>query len=258
MSDRRTAVPAEAERGLAIVRRSFGASLVGAYLHGSAVSGGLRRDSDVDLLVVVEQPTTHAVRAGLVSALMAISTPPGNEAGMRPLELIVFRRGDLAPPAYPARAEFVYGEWLREAFEAGTVPDPVSDPELTLVLAQARREARRLAGPEPAALLPEIAAADIRRATGDALPALLGSLEGDERNVLLTLARMWQTLVTGDFVAKDAAAAWAMPLLPVDVAAMLSLARDGYLGLTADDWAGRRQQARAAADALHRRVAALL
>ena len=251
-------VPAEAERALAIVRRSFGASLAGAYLNGSAVSGGLRRDSDVDLLVVVERPTTHAERAGLVSALMTISAPPGGKAGMRPLELIVFCRDDLAANAYPARAEFVYGEWLRGAFEAGTVPEPVSDPELTLVLAQARLEARRLAGPEPAALLPQVAEADIRRAIGDALPALLGSLKGDERNVLLTLARMWRTLATGDFVSKDRAAAWAMPLLPSDAAAVLSLARDGYLGLAADDWTGCREQARAAADALHRQVAALL
>ncbi|MDM7853300.1 hypothetical protein QUF18_20350 [Pseudochrobactrum kiredjianiae] len=36
---------------------------------------------------------------------------------------------------FPARAEFVYGEWLRDSFEAGEVPLPNNDPEYTLVLA---------------------------------------------------------------------------------------------------------------------------
>ena len=32
----------------------------------------------------------------------------------------------------------------------------------------------------------------------DALPSLAAGLDGDPRNVLLTLARMWRTVATGD------------------------------------------------------------
>src|SRR5690606_18364981 len=77
-----------------------------------------------------------------------------------------------------------------------------------------------------------------------ALPALLDSLEGDERNVLLTLTRMWRTLATGDFVPKDAAAGWAVARLPAEHAAVLATARDAYLGIRRDDWSARRQEAR--------------
>ena len=71
------------------------------------------------------------------------------------------------------------------------MPEPVSDPELTVLLTQARQEARALIGPDPVKMLPVIPDSDIRRAIGDALPALLGTLEGDEHNVLLTLTRLW-------------------------------------------------------------------
>lgn len=244
---------------LPMVHHCFGSALSGVYLHGSAVAGGLRPASDVDLLLVVNQPTTHAVRASLVSKLMEVSgRHPAKSDGPRPLELIAFLRTDLAASVYPARADFVYGEWLRAEFEAGAVPEPVSDPEFTLLLAQARREARPLHGPDATELLPVIPDADIRRAIGDALPALLETLDGDERNVLLTLARMWRTLSTGAFVPKDVAAEWAAPRLPGEAAALLARAKAAYLGMEDDDWRGRRHEVRRAAHDLSARVKAML
>lgn len=251
-------VPLEAEQALRVVQRHFGPALVAVYLHGSAVAGGLRPDSDVDLLVVVDRPMTPAASAHLVTELMQVSGQPGSGSERRPLELIVFLRADLAAAPYPARSQFLYGEWLRHAFETGEVPAPASDPDFTLVLAQARQRAKPLFGPPAAGLLPDIPQADIRRAIGDALPALLDSLQGDERNVLLTLARMWRTLATGEFVPKDAAAGWAAARLPAEHAAVLATARDAYLGIRRDDWSARRQEARRAADYLHACVTAAL
>ena len=42
------------DRILSLVREVFGEDAVGAYLHGSAVLGGLRPDSDIDVLPVRE------------------------------------------------------------------------------------------------------------------------------------------------------------------------------------------------------------
>jgi streptomycin 3"-adenylyltransferase len=253
------AVPAEAVQALPIVRECFGDALLAVYLCGSAVAGGLRPGSDVDLLVVVGRPTTVELRERLVAGLMRVSgRHPVAAAGARPLEVIVFQQADLTPPAYPARSEFLYGEWLRNGFEAGEAPRPSADPEFTLLLAQARRNARVLIGPEPAELLPDIPEADIRRAMGDTLPALFASLEGDERNVLLTLVRMWRTLTSGEFVTKDVAAEWAIPQLPAGQAALIACAREDYLGLTKEDWATRSEEVREVANELSERIAALL
>lgn len=245
-------------RAVAVARDCLGQSLLAAYLHGSAVAGGLRPHSDIDILVVIDRPTTRGVREKLLAELMRISGRPGSAAAPRPLELIVFNRADLDPPSYPARAEFVFGEWLRAAFEAGRVPEPESDPEFTILIAAARGNARPLAGPDAADLLPPVADRDMRRAIGDCLGPLLDTLEGDERNVLLTLARMWRTLATGEIVPKGEAAAWAASRLDGEAAELVAHAADAYLGRAGDDWRARREASRRVAGMLRDRLVTML
>ncbi len=138
------------------MRSSLQDALLTVYLHGSAVSSGLRPQSDIDLPAVIDRPMSEEQRRHLLSALLQVSArhpaPPG---GPRCIEVVVFLEAELAAPKFPARAEFIYGEWLRDAFEAGQLPMPVSDPENTLVLAQARQEAVLLFGPDTKELLPE-------------------------------------------------------------------------------------------------------
>ena len=55
--------------------------------------------------------------------------------------------------------------------------------------------------------------ADLARASLADLDALLADLPGDTRNVVLTLARIWATVDTGQILSKDAAADWALPRL---------------------------------------------
>ena len=251
-------IPRQAGQALAVLQRRLGPALLAVYLHGSARGGGLRPQSDVDLLAVADGPLAADARGPLTRDLMALSAYPARSESMRPLEILVFDRHDLDPLPYPARSEFVYGEWLRPGFEAGGVPLPLADPELTIVLAQARQAALPLFGPAPRQLLPEVPQHDLRRAMADALPALMAGLEGDERNVLLTLARMWRTAVSGDIVAKDAAAAWAADRLPTQTAQVLALARAAYLDGAETDWTARRRQVGEAARVLRARVESAL
>ncbi|MDQ0373940.1 aminoglycoside adenylyltransferase domain-containing protein [Cellulomonas humilata] len=51
--------------------------------------------------------------------------------------------------------------------------------------------------------MPAAPVADLRRSIDDSLEPLLDGLVGDERNVVLTLARMVVTLETGAIVSKD-------------------------------------------------------
>jgi streptomycin 3"-adenylyltransferase len=167
---------------------------------------------------------------------MAVSgRHPFDPTGRRPLEVVIFQLADLERLHFPARAEFVYGEWLRDAFASGALPQVAASPEFTLLLAQARREAVPLIGPSLADLVPDIPSHVIHPAIGDLLPELVGSIDGDERNVLLTLARMWRTLATDCFVSKDAAADWACPQLSEQAAVILGIARDAYVDGRDDD-----------------------
>ncbi len=62
-------------------------SLFAIYLYGSAVDGGLGPESDLDVLVVVTQPLTSALREQLAQELLKISQPVGEL--QRPLEVTI-------------------------------------------------------------------------------------------------------------------------------------------------------------------------
>lgn len=249
-------IPREANATLSALQKRLPHSLLALYLHGSAVSGCLRPHSDVDLLGVIDPALAPESGMRLAADLLEISGRyPFDPDGRRPIELILFTRSHLSAPSYPAQCAFIYGEWLRRAYETGEAPACLRDPELTLVLAQARQEAKALFGPPANELLPAIPASDIRRAIGDALPALAERFPEDERNVLLTLARMWRTLATAEFVPKDAAADWAATRLPQEHASVLLSARNAYLGLRGDTRRPRRQEARRTMRALYELVA---
>ncbi len=233
-----TRLPDEAFTALDVVEAVLGRPALGAILSGSAVDGGLRPLSDVDLIVVVEDAPDEAARGRLAVALMGVSGRYGGGPA-RPLDVTLVRRADVVPWRYPPKRAFAYGEWLRAAYEAGTGPAPGPHPDVAIALAQARAIGVALRGPAARHMLDPVPEADLRRALLDAVPALLGDLRGDERNVLLTLARMWRTAATGAFVPKDAAAAWAAARLPSELGSSLVLAGRAYVGECADDWRGR-------------------
>ena len=61
------------QSALLILRRRLGDALLGVYLHGSAASGGLQPQSDIDLLAVVQSELTESQRNGLLLDLLHLS-----------------------------------------------------------------------------------------------------------------------------------------------------------------------------------------
>ena len=78
------------EQVVTIVRDVLEGDLAGAYLFGSAVLGGVRPRSDLDVL---------AVSGG---------DPPEPP---RPVELTIVAQPDVTPWRYRPRRDFQYGEW---------------------------------------------------------------------------------------------------------------------------------------------------
>ena len=229
-------MPVEAKQAQSVVEDVFGDSIISIYLFGSAVVGGLKRDSDVDILVAASKSPTFEQRKALVSQLMSLSGAIGNPQAIRPIELTVITVSDVVPWQFPPKAEFVYGEWLREKFESGRVPEPVRDPDLAIVLKKVIDNSLALNGSSAEKLFDPVPMTDIRRAIRDSLPGLLAEAAGDERNVVLTLSRMWLTAATGDIAPKDAAAEWAENQVPPQYGKLLKYAREGYQGMIDDRW----------------------
>lgn len=230
---------------------------LGLYLTGSAVHGGLRPDSDVDLLLVTRRSLDAAERRALVDHLLRVSGRRATQGPGRPVELTSLVLHDVVPWRYPATCDFLYGEWLRDDYLDGALPQPIPDANLPVTLTAARTHAVALLGPPVGDLLAPVPDGDVATSLLDALPALLADLRGDERNVLLTLARMVHTLDTGLVVPKDVAARVVAPTLPAAQAPLLELAARAYRGEAQDDWSGIRDDAAHLAATLAARVRAL-
>lgn len=220
------------------------------WLHGSAVSGGLQRDSDVDLVALTSVPLDDVQRARLVRDLLHESAPPSASTRRRPIELTVVVAGDVVPWRYPPICDLLFGEWLRSGFEAGAMPRRHEEPDLAIALTLARQHGVGVVGPEPAAVLEEVPWRDLRAAMITGIPALLGDLDGDERNVLLTLARIAYTLESGRIAPKGIAGRWAAAALDPTAEAVVVECSDAYEGLIAESWDGRHTDAEQAAASL--------
>lgn len=227
-------IPNEAKLAQSIVEDVLGESILGIYLFGSAITGGLKRNSDVDILVVVNDSPTHKQKEALVTQLIKVSGAIGNVRSIRPIELTVISIADVVPWRFPPRAELIYGEWLRNEFEAGHIPQPACDPDLAIVLKKVIDNGLLLYGINAAEVLEPVPMADIQRAIRDSLSVLLAETAGDERNVVLTLSRMWLTAATVEIASKDVAAEWAKGQLAKEHAALVDYAKQGYLGQIED------------------------
>jgi streptomycin 3"-adenylyltransferase len=228
---------AQLDRVLGVVRDVLGDAIAGVYLHGSTARDALRPRSDLDVLVVATRPTAHEAKRRLVAGLALVSDRDDDPQLARPVELTIVVAADVRPWRYPPPIDFLYGEWLCDRFDRGELgPESPTSPDLAIVLANVLDADRPIVGPPPARLLDPVPAADLRRAMTDELPSLLVDLPTDTRNIVLTLARVWTTLATGQIRSKDAAADWALARLPGEHRPVVARARAIYLGDEDEGW----------------------
>jgi streptomycin 3"-adenylyltransferase len=217
---------------LAAVRDLLGEDVVGVYLFGSAVLGGLQPQSDVDVLVVSRRRTTRAEKQRLIAQLLSVSLRP------RPLELTIVVEDEIRPWRYPPRMDFQYGDWWRSEFERGEVEpwESPTNPDLASLVRMALLADTPLLGPPPADVLEPVPRSDYADALVHGIDGLLRDVESDTRNVVLTLARIWSGLETDELRSKDAAADWALARLPAEHRPALERARAIYLGREEERW----------------------
>ena len=238
------------DRVSSFVRDVLGPDALGAYLFGSAVLGGLRPESDLDVLVVSKRRTTREEKQQLVDRLLTISGRRAPDGRWRRVELTIVVERDIKPWRHPARFDFQYGDWLRREFESGNVePWPrTTNPDLASLITMVLLADAPVLGPPPAAIFDPVPHNDLLSAIVGDIDALLCDLDADTRNVILTLARIWSTVATGVIRSKDAAADWALGRLPEEHQAVLARARAIYLGDEEERWDDIQPQLRPHAD----------
>ena len=260
MSD---SVPAEASAQLSlahgVIERHLASTLLAVHVYGSALDGGLKPYSDIDVLVTVDARTDEVVRQALLLDLLEVSAPPGQSEAFRALEVTVVVHNDIVPWRYPARLELQFGEWLRRDILAGIFEPAGIDADLAILLTGARQNSVALAGPPAQDFFDPVPESDLLRALADTLKRWKASPDwaGDERNVVLTLARIWYSAATGKIVPKDVAADWVINRLPTEHQPVLLEARQAYLGHREDRMVSRAGQLTEFVLYVKREVAAL-
>ena len=213
-----------------LVDQTLGDVVLGVYLHGSGADGAFKPASDLDMLVVTSRSLNGPERQALVAGLLPISGP--RASGRRSLELTVVVQSQIRPWRYPPQADFLYGDWLRAEIEADGPPQPEVMPNLAIEIPQVLASRSVVSGPDPQVLLDPVPVSDTIRGSLDGIPSLLGDLQEDTRNVVLTLSRIWATVATGQVMSKEAAAIWALRRLPPEDRPVLEHARHLYLTST--------------------------
>jgi predicted nucleotidyltransferase len=219
--------------------------VLAAYLYGSALTGGLRPGSDLDVLVLIQRPAATAEKRRLVEGLLTVSGQ-----GRRPVEVTVVAEPDVKPWRYPPRYDLQFGEWHRETLERGH-DEPLAattNPDVALLLTMVLQASRPLLGPPATELLDPVPPGDLTRAMLHGADEVMPGLADDTRNSVLTLARIWFTVETGEIGPKDRAADWALERLPAEHRQVLARARAIYLGEEDDRWGDLRPRVRAFAD----------
>lgn len=215
-----------------VIQQQLAANLLAIYLYGSALDGGLKPRSDIDLLVIVANHPDDATLRSLQRALLPISAPPGQHPTLRALEATLIALAEVVPWRHPARRELQIGEWLRQDILADILEPPLHDPDLAILLTKAQQHSIALYGPAITELLPAVPQRDFQQALVDTLKLWNAPDDwlGEETNIVLTLARIWYSAQTGRIAPKDVAADWLLQQLPLQHHAVVTQARDAYLG----------------------------
>lgn len=220
-----------------LLKGILGPDLLGVYLYGSSLVGGLQKYSDIDLLVVTNRATSAAEKALLIASLLQISGIY-MKGSKPPLEVTLVEKVKINPWQYPPHFDFQHGDWLRKSFDAGIIEPYLTHemPDLAIIVTQVLLKSQTLWGPEPKQLLSPVPYPDFIKAMLHDLNRLKVDLEDDTRNILLTYARIWSTLETDSIRSKPTAADWVMNRLPKAYQPVMKRAKSICIGVENEHW----------------------
>lgn len=247
------------KESLELLKTLLGPDLLGVYLYGSALVGGLQKYSDLDLAVVIGRATTLEEKAKLIARLLQISGLYMKGSKL-PIEMTLVEKAKINPWQYPPHVDFQYGEWLRQAFESGVIqPWQTSEmPDLAILITQVLLKSETLWGLDAKLLLAPVPYADFMKAMLQDINRLNTNLEHDTRNVLLALARIWSTLETDTIRSKPAAADHAIDGLPAMYQPVMQRAKAICVGEEHEHWEDVQKLIKPCTDFMIERIETLI
>jgi hypothetical protein len=219
---RRRAV-AFAERLADCCANVLGDRVVAVILHGSLVLGDFTPGrSDVDLLVVVEQPLADAEISALQEAVEALWGEAPSRVDLR----VVTRAVAVSPTPAPGLEGYI-------ALQPGQPPvvemRVAGEPDLVVEFSLVRTHGRSLRGADPAVVIGAVPNAWVVE-IGDRQLAAWERLVDDVAHaelMVLTACRIWRFSAEGVYCSKPAAGRWALARDPTLTAVAEALRQHG-------------------------------
>ncbi|MCR2807886.1 aminoglycoside adenylyltransferase domain-containing protein [Paenibacillus soyae] len=217
-------------------------ALVGVYVHGSLCLGAFHEGrSDLDLLMVVNRPLTVQERFQLMVAFLGFHRTPA------PIEVSIMLQDDLLEWKHPAPYQFHFSDYWRKRYADMAYWDDASfwdyegertDIDLACHVSLAKQFGVTLHGPAAGELFPAVPEADFWESIRSGAESLMTAAEGDacltvqedEAQGILTLARIWSYQEHGIFFTKTEAAEWAAKRLPEKLSKILLASIEVYGG----------------------------
>ena len=157
---------------------------------------------------------------------------------LRAIEVTLVVHDDIIPWRYPAKREPQFENGSNDIL-AGIFEPAMIDIDLAILLTKAREHSVALVGPAAEEFFDPVPEQDLFEALRETLKLWNSQPDwaGDERNVVLTLSRIWYSAITGKIAPKDVAADWAMEKrLPASISPSCLKLNRAYLGQKKITW----------------------
>ena len=218
---------------LEVFQNTLGEHLTGVYLHGSLAMGCFNpAGSDLDLLVITEQPMSLEQKRALIEALLRLSRSPA------PIEISFLSAADLTPWRYPTPFDLHYGEDWRERCEQALAGNGwrqwndshQTDVDLAAHITITRARGICLLGQPIAQVLPSVPRQDYIASIWDDFLWARARAADNPPYFILNACRIAAYLLAGRLCSKEEGGAWALNTLPADFHMLISQALSTYRG----------------------------
>jgi predicted nucleotidyltransferase len=222
---------------LDLLERVVGNDLVGVYLNGSAALGCFGPRSDIDLVGVSRLPLSDEQRRRLIENLLGISVPYESAGTLRPVELDLVLASTLDGWRYPTPFDLHFSEEFRVRFEAGELEawEGMESHTFAANVTVLRCAGVALSGPPIEDLFPDVPEADYVDALTRDLVSCRQTFPQRPNYGVLSIARIWATVATGEPHSKLEGAEWVLPRLSAELRPVLEHGLDLYVGREDDE-----------------------
>jgi Nucleotidyltransferase domain. len=212
--------------------KRLGSNLAGLYVHGSlALNSFNPANSDIDVIVLVQEKLDLDTRFALVEELLQLSLSPS------PIEISFITRSAIEPWQHPAPFELHCSEFWRERYEERIAAgdrsfwsETPTDGDLACHLTLVRRSGIHIFGLSIEEAIPEVPEEDFLSSILSDVTYSVNALHTNAVYGILTLCRVLSYLVTGEIMSKREAGLWGITRIPENLRYIVNSAVEVYEG----------------------------